>query len=316
MSSSPPIPCADDLAEHDAWQTAILPFRKSGIPIVALLDDPTSDRRAKAVATGADVVLAGDARMDEVAAAIRRLGGRAGEDPDAAGTTLGTAMDRAVFGLADVMRAVACGATVEPEEATRLSDLLTRTVREAGSLRTLETIAAIHEPTYRHCMLMAGVMASFIVRHGLCEDEAALLTRGSIVHDIGKALLPTGILDKASSLTTVERAVVERHPSLGFDFLRGQGLFDPTTLQIVRSHHEYLDGSGYPDRLSGHQIPDHVRLSTICDVFTALVEPRPYRPPMPPASAFEIMDEMGAKLDPAFLGAFKAVLPPPVRRVA
>ena len=300
-------PSADDLAEHDAWQVALLPFRTRGIPVLALLDDPTGNRRETASAAGADAVLAADAPMDEVAAVIRGLGRAAGSV--GAGTMLTDAMDRAVFGMADMMRTATCGAPVAPDDAARLSDILTRTVREAGSLRTLETIAAIHEPTYRHCMLMAGVTASFVVRHALREDEAALLTRGSIVHDIGKALVPTEILDKTAALTATERAVIQRHPSLGFDLLRSQGLFDAATLQIVRSHHEYLDGTGYPDRLSGPEIPDPVRLSTICDVFTALVEPRPYRRPMPPAQAFAVMDDMEAKLDPAFLDAFKAAVP-------
>ncbi len=300
-------PCGDDLAEHDAWQVALVPFRTGGVPVLALLDDPQREKREQAIAAGADAVLAADAPMEEVAAAIRGLDQAA--ERVAAGAALPEAVDRLTFGLAAMMRSVAWGATVEPEGAARLSGLLPRTVRETGSARLLDAIASIHEPTYRHCILMAGLMASFVVRHALREDEAALLTRGCVVHDVGKALVPTRILDKTTRLGAAERAVIQGHPSLGFDLLRSQGLFEAATLQIVRSHHEYLDGTGYPDRLSGPDIPDHVRLSTICDVFTALVEPRVYRSPLPPAKALAVMDDMGGKLDSAFLDAFKAVVP-------
>jgi HD-GYP domain-containing protein (c-di-GMP phosphodiesterase class II) len=85
------------------------------------------------------------------------------------------------------------------------------------------------------------------------------------------------------------------------------GDYDALTLSVVRSHHEYLDGSGYPDGLRGAQIPDLVRLITICDIFAALIEARPYKAPKAPGDAYAILGSMKAKLDADLVRAFGAV---------
>ena len=75
-------------------------------------------------------------------------------------------------------------------------------------------------------------------------------------------------------------------------------------LEVVLWHHEFLDGSGYPDGLAGTKIPDLVRLATICDIYSALIERRPYRPPLGPAEAFEILQRMEGKVEGALVRAF------------
>lgn len=88
--------------------------------------------------------------------------------------------------------------------------------------------------------------------------------------------------------------------------LRGQG-FSALMLAVVRSHHELLDGSGYPDGLWGGAIPDLVRLITVCDIFGALIERRPYRAPMSGGEAYAILEGMGEKLDRDLVRAFQPV---------
>ena len=78
-------------------------------------------------------------------------------------------------------------------------------------------------------------------------------------------------------------------------------------LDVVLHHHEFLDGTGYPDGLRGNQISDIVRLTTIVDIYAALVEKRAYRLPFTHAKAFAIMEEMGGKLDQQLLQAFRPV---------
>jgi HD-GYP domain-containing protein (c-di-GMP phosphodiesterase class II) len=78
-------------------------------------------------------------------------------------------------------------------------------------------------------------------------------------------------------------------------------------LDIVLHHHEYLDGSGYPDGLRGDQISDLVRIMTIADVFGALIENRPYRPPLSGEAAFQILLDMGPKLDRDLVREFRPV---------
>ncbi len=86
-----------------------------------------------------------------------------------------------------------------------------------------------------------------------------------------------------------------------------QGGFPPEMLDVVLHHHEFLDGTGYPDGLSGNQISDIVRLTTIVDIHAALVEKRAYRLPFTHAKAFAIMEQMGGKLDQHLLQAFRPV---------
>jgi HD-GYP domain-containing protein (c-di-GMP phosphodiesterase class II) len=97
------------------------------------------------------------------------------------------------------------------------------------------------------------------------------------------------------------------HAGIGYALLREQGDYEPELLEVVLRHHELLDGSGYPDGLAGSQINDLVRLVTICDVYTALIERRPYRQMMSPAQAFQVLREMKGKLEGALVQAFAQV---------
>ncbi len=95
------------------------------------------------------------------------------------------------------------------------------------------------------------------------------------------------------------------HTTLGHAILIEAGGFDASLLSVVRHHHELLDGSGYPDKLSGEAIPDIVRLITICDIYAALIERRPYRAPLPAPEAFRILRSMEGKLDQALVRSFE-----------
>jgi HD-GYP domain-containing protein (c-di-GMP phosphodiesterase class II) len=108
-------------------------------------------------------------------------------------------------------------------------------------------------------------------------------------------------------LTLEEMEVMRQHPRRGFDALTAQGGFPPEMLDVILHHHEFLDGTGYPDGLSGKQISDIVRLTTIVDIYAALVEKRAYRLQFTHAKAFAMMEEMGDKLDQHLLHAFRPV---------
>jgi HD-GYP domain-containing protein (c-di-GMP phosphodiesterase class II) len=139
------------------------------------------------------------------------------------------------------------------------------------------------------------------------EDDQRRLVRAALLHDVGKAFIPVSILDKPAALTDAEMAVVREHPRRGYEALAAQGGFPPEMLDVVLHHHEFLDGTGYPDGLSGDQISDIVRLITIVDVHAAMIEQRTYRLPFTHIKAFEIMEQMDDKLDPHLLQAFRPV---------
>jgi HD-GYP domain-containing protein (c-di-GMP phosphodiesterase class II) len=100
---------------------------------------------------------------------------------------------------------------------------------------------------------------------------------------------------------------MRQHPRRGYDALAAQGGFPPEMLDVVLHHHEFLDGTGYPNNLSGKQISDIVRLTTIVDIYAALVEKRAYRLQFTHARAFGMMEEMGDKIDQHLLHAFRPV---------
>jgi len=94
------------------------------------------------------------------------------------------------------------------------------------------------------------------------------------------------------SLRSEEFALMKQHPTVGYEYLRAQNVIAPETLTAVRHHHEYLDGSGYPDGLPGQRIGDLTRITTICDVYGALMERRAYKAPASPEEALGILTTM------------------------
>ncbi len=168
-------------------------------------------------------------------------------------------------------------------------------------------IAEGRTDTYRHCLFVTGFAVAFAQHLGMREGDQRRLTRAALLHDVGKAFIPVAILDKPGKLTDEEMAVIREHPRRGYEALAAQGGFPPEMLDVILHHHELLDGSGYPHNLSDNQISDIVRLTTIVDIYSALIEERSYRLPYTHARAFSIMEKMDGKLDQQLLQAFRPV---------
>ena len=139
------------------------------------------------------------------------------------------------------------------------------------------------------------------------QDDQRRLARAALLHDVGKAFIPVAILDKPGELTEEEMNEIRQHPRRGYDTLAAQGSFPPEMLDVVLHHHEFLDGSGYPNGLRSNQISDIVRVITIVDIYAALVEKRAYRMEYTHARAFSMMEDMVGQLDQHLLQAFRAV---------
>jgi putative two-component system response regulator len=136
----------------------------------------------------------------------------------------------------------------------------------------------------------------------LSGDELRLLKKGGLLHDIGKLAIPDAILNKPGPLTPEEMAIVREHPLTGVRIVGHlASLRDATNL--IRSHHERLDGRGYPDGLSGDGISQLVRIMTVADVYDSLASDRPYRSRIPHDKCLGIMREnaAGGGLDPALV---------------
>lgn len=118
------------------------------------------------------------------------------------------------------------------------------------------------------------------------------LMRGAVLHDIGKVDIPAAILTKPDRLTDEEFEIIKQHPVLGYERLRALGEQDPLILGLVRSHHERLDGTGYPDGLHDDEIPLAARIFAVIDTFDALTSVRQYRRDLGPEAAARAIDEL------------------------
>lgn len=191
-------------------------------------------------------------------------------------------------------------------------------VGDVGAANWLATVREHHEGTFQHCLLVTGVAANFARGANLSAMQSTALMNAAVLHDVGKAVIPRQILDKPGKLTPQEFEVVKQHPMAGFQYLASHASIAAPILDAVRHHHEALDGSGYPDRLKAEEITPLTRALTVCDVYAALVEKRPYKEPMSPREAVSILIDMTltSKVDytpvRALAGSFGIALPPRV----
>ena len=148
----------------------------------------------------------------------------------------------------------------------------------------------------------------------LTDESIEQLKRSAPLHDVGKVGIKDAILNKPGRLTEEEFAEMKRHSIIGGDafkearLLMNEASFLDLAEQLARSHHEKWNGSGYPDGLSGDDIPLFARIMAIADVYDALISLRPYKEPMPHDVAVKIiMDGSGSHFDPAIADAFFSI---------
>ncbi|SDS33829.1 HD-GYP domain-containing protein [Bradyrhizobium canariense] len=209
--------------------------------------------------------------------------------------------------IASMFSAVSIGSPIDVKGAKDAASKIADSIAEDGLSEWLATVRHHHEGTYQHCLLVTGIAVDFGLSLGLGKADIERLHSAAMFHDIGKAKIPLAVLDKPGRLDAEERALIETHPAAGYDALKGNAHISPEILDAVRHHHEYLDGSGYPDALCAESISDIVRVLTISDIFAALIEHRHYKPTMPREQAYEIIRSMQGKLEMPLVAAFKEV---------
>lgn len=142
------------------------------------------------------------------------------------------------------------------------------------------TIEARDSCTEGHCQRLARYGVTVGRELGLSDEDLQALAKGGYLHDVGKVGIPDAILLKAGPLDAEETAIMQRHPLIG-DRLCGELRSLRRVRPIVRSHHERIDGSGYPEGLAGDAIPFLAQIMSVVDVFDALTTVRPYKPALP-----------------------------------
>ncbi|MEI9972611.1 MAG: HD domain-containing phosphohydrolase [Ignavibacteriota bacterium] len=148
--------------------------------------------------------------------------------------------------------------------------------------------------TASHCERLAFIGVAMGIAYGLEREDLLILYRGGYMHDIGKVGIPDAILFKHGKLTEQEWEVMRSHTTRGVEICRHVNSLAPV-VPIIRHHHERWDGSGYPDGLSGEEIPLLARLVQVGDIYDALTSPRPYKDALSPARALRIIREETAR---------------------
>jgi HD-GYP domain-containing protein (c-di-GMP phosphodiesterase class II) len=177
------------------------------------------------------------------------------------------------------------------------------------ALRPLVTaVEARDAHTRGHSTRVAKLSVRIGEHLGLRPDGLRALAQGGLLHDIGKIGVPDQILNKPGLLTPEERLEIEKHAAVGWDIVQ-QAPSLRGALAIVRHHHERIDGMGYPDGLSGSEIPLEARIAAVADVWDALTSDRSYRPAWSTGRAMEMMvGRRGTHFDPDALNALLELL--------
>ena len=157
--------------------------------------------------------------------------------------------------------------------------------------------------TQGHCERVAFFACVLADSMGMDSRSLFWFRLGALLHDIGKIIVPTEVLNKAGPLTAEEWAMMKRHPEAGLELVADID-FPGDVRAVIRNHHERWDGTGYPDGLSGEEIPLAARILCVADVYDALTTARSYRDSLPHARAVEEMRASAGQFDPQLLEAF------------
>jgi len=205
----------------------------------------------------------------------------------------------------DMFEAARLGRAVEARKLAPLARSIGQSIeRHSRALLGLVRLKAKDEYTYLHSVAVCALMINFARHLKLDEDEVQALGVAGLLHDVGKVAITDAVLLKPGKLDMRERAMVEGHPRAGH-MLLSQSLDVPAAaLEVALRHHEKVDGTGYPDRLSGEALTLHARMGAICDVYDAVTSDRPYKAAWTPCEALAAMRSWPGHFDPDLLDRF------------
>ncbi len=179
-----------------------------------------------------------------------------------------------------------------------------------GRVRAILTRLGEKDPsTEGHTRRVATLAVAIGERLGLPEGRLRQLALGGLLHDVGKLSVPNAILNKPGRLTDEEFTEIRRHPGAGRELLSELGGFSPLVLELVESHHERLDGAGYPNRVPAGELDLAVRILTVADVYDALTADRVYREAWPSERAIGLLEgDSGSAFDPDCVAALRELV--------
>ncbi len=184
---------------------------------------------------------------------------------------------------------------------TVVHEMVDAIVADENALVWLTQLKSRDEYTTLHSINVC-ILALLFGRHlGYDVEQLNEIGHGALLHDIGKMKVPLAILNKPTAPTAEELALLKQHPSLGYELLKESKSISPAALDIVYSHHERVDGSGYPRGLQGDQIGEYALLVSVVDVYDAITSDRVYHLGISPHEALNLMYQWAHKSFPSHL---------------
>lgn len=187
---------------------------------------------------------------------------------------------------------VRMGNAVSAEAASALvEEISSSVVRNPGALISLARLKTADDYTYMHSVAVCALMVALARQLDLTDDQVKEAGMAGLLHDLGKALMPTEVLNKPGRLTDDEFRVIKSHPVAGHQLLADGGAVSDVVLDVCLHHHEKVDGSGYPHGLAGDEISLYAKMGAVCDVYDAITSNRPYKTGWDPAESIRRMTE-------------------------
>lgn len=197
------------------------------------------------------------------------------------------------------------GHAMNVEQGRRLVEEISDSVMTSpGTLVSLARLKTQDRYTYLHSVAVCALMVSLGRQLGLAEEEVRAAGLAGLMHDLGKAVMPSSVLNKPGRLTDAEFAVIRTHPERGHKLLTEGGNAPHEVLDVCLHHHEKIDGTGYPHRLSGDRISLVAKMGAVCDVYDAITSNRPYKAGWDPGESLRQMAQWKGHFDPLVFQAF------------
>lgn len=205
----------------------------------------------------------------------------------------------------NLLNDVRLGRAVANEAVVSIVEKITSSVEmNASAIISLSRIRSKDTFTYAHSVAVCALMANLARRLDLDASSQHELAVGGLLHDVGKMLVPSEVLNKPEKLTPGEMDIMRSHVLQGHDLLQRTQNVPAVALDICLHHHEKVDGTGYPERLFGDAISLPARMAAVCDVYDAITSHRPYKEAWTPSECLKAMFSWEGHFDPKILATF------------
>jgi HD-GYP domain-containing protein (c-di-GMP phosphodiesterase class II) len=279
-------------------------------PIVILLENDDAEQRAKALHAGATSCVAKPYKLGSFVDTISiALSANVEKQWESLPPLQAAALKCSVEVFNSVSGRMAAGEEIAYSEISIACQPLLAAVNDEDINGLLQGVRDHDDYTFSHSLRVSVLLSMLGRTCGLTGADQNILTIGGLLHDIGKIAIPPLILNKAGKLSDDEIQIMQGHVPATLKLLAQSPGLPRGALIIAGQHHEKIDGSGYPDGLSGGRLNDLARMAAIVDVFGALTDRRVYKAAMSPERALGIMSvEMRRHLDMGLLSLFRQML--------